>query len=162
MFHLLWIAMGAQIHIPLHGEPNSQTILRGPEDVAGQRAARYAGRPICPGADGPGRGIERLWGSGIHVGPNTGAQGPVTIAVLLAGMDLPAWSCKAPEAAHRLLDFCARSAPRFLRKTNRRYGGYWPPVRWGLADDFAGMFAPALSDEYVSPYWDRYFIEIGC
>ena len=156
--------LGVQVDWPRGGEPKPRALLRGPEDV--EKLANPARFLECGLPAERRRLWERLvaaWGEGLSpIPPGYGAEGPVTSAVLLAGQDFLTWPYDCPEAAHRLLEFCTRSAHAFQREYFAELGTEFPvKVSW-IFDDFAGMFPPALFREFVLPYWNLWYELAGC
>ena len=87
-------------------------------------------------------------------------EGPVTTAALLMGSEFFMLPHDDPARAHKLLAFCTHSAINYCRAINAHQG---TPLgeHIGFPDDFAGMFAPAKFREFVMPYWERIFSELG-
>ncbi len=84
-------------------------------------------------------------------------QGPVTTAALLMGQDFFMLPYDDPARAHRLLDFCVRSALNYSRAIRTRLGQATGSRPVGMPDDFAGMFPPEVFAEFVVPYWERMY-----
>ena len=87
-----------------------------------------------------------------------GKEGPITSAVLMRGQDFFAELYEKPEESKKLLRLLTDSITdfeKFLWKIN----GIEPSANSsvGLADDFAGFLPPYMFDEFVIPYWNRYY-----
>ncbi len=88
-------------------------------------------------------------------------EGPVTTAVLLMGQDFFLLPTEDPARAHKLMDFCVRSAVNYTRALRRRQGRGLGPRRVGIPDDFAGIFGPRQFAEFVAPYWEKMYSALG-
>jgi uroporphyrinogen-III decarboxylase len=97
---------------------------------------------------------------GQEIGLEAGQEGPVTAAVLLRGLDFFADCLVDPERAHRLLSICADTFVAFVDAT-RRATGASPAGEVLIADDHAGNLSPALWPEFVLPYYERIYGELG-
>ncbi len=84
-------------------------------------------------------------------------EGPVTTAVLLMGQDFLMLPYDDPARAHRLLEFCVRSAMNYTRILGEHQGRTPDPQEVWIADDFAGMFPPKIFAEFVAPYWEMLY-----
>jgi hypothetical protein len=158
-------ALGATVDFPLDGEPKPRRLLQGPEDVEKlENPPRFLQCGLMPERRRLWARLREAWGGeGLSpLPPYYGSEGPVTSAMLLAGQDFLLWPYDYPEAAHRLLDFCTRSAHAFQAEYFAALGTEFPvPTAW-LLDDFAGMFPPALFEEFVVPYWNLWYELAGC
>lgn len=158
-------ALGVEVEFPLDGEPKPRKLLSGPQDVEKlENPARFLECGLMPERRRLWQRLREAWGaedlSPLPTG--YGCEGPVTSAVLLAGQDFLTWPYDCPEAAHALLEFCTRSAHAFQREYFAELGTTFPVrVSW-LFDDFAGMFPPALFEEFVVPYWNLWYELAGC
>lgn len=87
-----------------------------------------------------------------------GAQGPLTSAILLRGQDFIYDLYDEPEKVKTFLELLTDSIVGFHHFT-RRVNGLEPVNRdgAGLADDFASLISPHMWQEFVIPYWDRYY-----
>ncbi|MGQ9552588.1 MAG: uroporphyrinogen decarboxylase family protein [Anaerolineae bacterium] len=94
--------------------------------------------------------------------PNMGAgqEGPITSAVLLRGSHFYVDLLDNPVAAHHLLAVVTETYIRFVRYI-RRVNGRAEQDGVGIADDMAGMISPAMWPEFVIPYWERIYRELG-
>ena len=95
-----------------------------------------------------------------QIGLSAGQEGPVTTAVLLRGADLFADCVLAPERAHRLLSVCTDTYIAFARAV-REVTGAPQSGGVGIADDHAGNLSPAMWPEFVLPYYERIYTELG-
>ncbi len=84
-------------------------------------------------------------------------EGPITTAVMLMGPDFLVLPYDNPKMAHRFLSFCTESALNYAYAISDYFGQPIIPGERGIPDDFAGMFPPALFEEFVIPYWDRMY-----
>jgi hypothetical protein len=138
--------------VPCIHSPEQIDRLREPEDylsagVVPQRLALAAAlRQIAPQASG-------------RIGHSY--EGPVTTAALLMGPAFFTLPYEDPARAHRLLEFCARSAVNFWRVLSERYGESTAPGPRGIPDDFAGMFPPDVFREFVMPVWELMYSQMG-
>lgn len=82
-------------------------------------------------------------------------EGPITTAMLLMGSDFLVLPYDDPERAHRLLEFCVRSALHYAQSITKYFRR--PLQINGFPDDFAGMFPPTVFKEFVVPYWEKTF-----
>ncbi len=81
-------------------------------------------------------------------------EGPVTTAMLLMGESFLTLPYDDPERAHKLLEFCAKTAINYAHTIREKLGIPVDPGPAGIPDDFAGMFPPSLFEEFVLPYWE--------
>lgn len=158
-------ALGVEVDFPLDGEPKPRRLLAGPGDVEKLRnPERFLECGLMPLRRRLWARLREAWGDeGLPpIPPGYGCEGPVTSAVLLAGQDFLLWPYDCPEAAHRLLEFCTRSAHAFQREYFAELGWTFPiEVSW-IFDDFAGLFPPDLFLEFVVPYWNLWYELAGC
>lgn len=89
-----------------------------------------------------------------------GQEGPITSAVLLRGDQFFIDVLDEPEVAHHLLGVVTQTYISFVRHV-RRLNGQEETGAAGIADDMAGMLPPALWPEFVLPYWERIYQELG-
>jgi len=82
-------------------------------------------------------------------------EGPVTTAVMIMGSQFLVLPYDDPDRAHRLLKFCTQSAINYANAIREYFGTPIKPKPQGLCDDFAGMFPPAMFNEFVVPYWEE-------
>jgi len=93
------------------------------------------------------------------IGLSAGQEGPVTTAVLLRGTQFFLDCYDAPELAHKLLNVVTETFLRFnlaVRKVTGQNSG-----AVGIADDHAGNLTPKMWDEFVLPYYERIYSELG-
>lgn len=153
-------ALGAEVVFPEDDSPmvaNQGRVLPTNDSVA---------RLSVPSADdslllqrqlGMRRFFEAETGQSPPIG--AGQEGPITSAMLLRGERFLEDLYDEPSLAHRLLDIVTDTYIAFVRYV-RTINGDAPAVI-GLADDFAGLIAPAMWPEFVIPYWQRLFEELG-
>ena len=84
-------------------------------------------------------------------------EGPITTAVLMMGPDFLLLSQDRPAQAHRLLQFCVRSALNYTRVICEYLGLPIEPGPGCIADDFAGLFRPGIFEQLVVPYWEEMY-----
>jgi hypothetical protein len=80
-------------------------------------------------------------------------EGPITTAVLLMGQEFFMLPYDDPARAHRLLEFCVRSAVNYTNVLIEHQHRSAVSEQTWLCDDFAGMFPPKMFAEFVVPYW---------
>ena len=94
------------------------------------------------------------------IGLSAGQEGPVTTAVLLRGADLFTDCVLDPARAHHLLSVCTDTYITFSGAV-REVIGAPPRGGVGIADDHAGNISPAMWPEFVLPYYERIYTELG-
>ena len=158
-------ALGAETDFPLHGEPKPRPIINSPADLDKLREPDdYLTAGIMPERLKVAEEVARLWGGVTAmdcIGGDFAPEGPITTAMLLAGQQFLLWPYDHPEAAHRLLDFCARSAANYRRQINISRGGSGVSPSGGIKDDFAGILPPKQFEEFVLPYWEQLYTAMG-
>jgi uroporphyrinogen-III decarboxylase len=97
---------------------------------------------------------------GRQIGLGAGQEGPVTTAVLLRGTQFLVDCLDDPSRAHRLLSVCTDTYIAFVRAV-REVTGAPQQGRVGIADDHAGNLSPAMWPEFVLPYYERIYQELG-
>jgi uroporphyrinogen-III decarboxylase len=95
-----------------------------------------------------------------QIGLSAGQEGPVTTAVLLRGADFFCDCLLDPPRAHRLLAVCTDTYIAFVRAV-REVTGAPQNGGVGIADDHAGNLSPALWPEFVLPYYERIYEQLG-
>ena len=155
-----------EVDFPLDGEPKPRKLLQGPQDVETlANPERFLECGLMPERRRLWERLRAAWGrerASLPSPPATAARAPVTSAVLLAGQDFLMWPYDCPQEAHALLDFCTRSAHAFQREYFAELGTQFPVRASWIFDDFAGMFPPALFEEFVVPYWNLWYELAGC
>jgi len=147
--------LGCEVIIaPENPEPWVAPCLRSPEDV--DRLAEpedYLSAGIVP------QRLEmleklrrRVPDASDHIGHDY--EGPITTAMLMMGQDFLLLPYDDPVRAHRLLEFCVRSALNYARVLREYQGRPFRPGPGGFCDDFAGMFPPKQFRQFVMPYWE--------
>ena len=105
----------------------------------------------------------------------TDAQGPLNIALCLCGLEaLCYWMYDAPEAVHRLMDFCTEALIAWIKVQKQHAGqkldgGAFPhcialPEGFGgvwISDDDCTLLSAELYREFVVPYNSRVFEAFG-
>jgi uroporphyrinogen-III decarboxylase len=91
---------------------------------------------------------------------SSGQEGPVTTAVLLRGAGFFLDCLTDPHRAHRLLSVCTDTYIAFVRAVRQATGA---PAQGdvGIADDHSGNLSPAMWPEFVLPYYERIYTELG-
>jgi len=148
--------LGAQVVFAEGSEPNVLPPLHAPEDID---LLREPDDYLSAGVVSQRlRVLEDLRAIYPNAVPTIGHlfEGPVTTAALLLGEQFFLLPYDDPERAHRLLSFVTDSAIRYAHILLARLGLPLPEAV-GICDDFAGMFQPALFEEFVLPYWDRLY-----
>lgn len=93
-----------------------------------------------------------------QVGFSMGHEGPITTAYVLRGEDFFTDLYDEPRRVKELLALETESIVRYVHFTARLHGE--PAVRTdggGLADDVSSMMHPRMWEEFVLPFWERYF-----
>jgi len=148
-------ALGAEVVFAEGSEPNVNPIIHDPRDIDLLREPEdYLSAGVVVGERL--RALETLLDRRPDAVKSIGheLEGPITTAVLLMGQNFFTLPYDDPERAHRLLSFCVESASNYTRAIRERLGRSLKPELVGLPDDFAGMFPPAVFEEFVVPYWD--------
>lgn len=154
-------SLGAQLVLPEDHPP----MVANQGRVLGDRQAVWALRPALPEkSEWMGRYVEmreemaRILGRTPAIG--SGQEGPITSAVLLRGDQFFLDVLDEPEVAHHLLGVVTQTYISFVRHA-RRLNGQEEGGGAGIADDMAGMLSPNLWPEFVVPYWERIYQELG-
>ncbi len=153
-------SLGAHIEFPEGGEPSVFPMVKSPEDIdALKEPDDFLAAPLIQTrlklvAELGQRNKD--WASQRIGHP---MEGPITTAVLLMGQDFLTLPYDDPVRAHRLLTFCTDSALHYIQALDRHFNGEQSmvPGPGGIPDDFAGLLPPSLFDEFVVPYWDRFY-----
>ncbi|MBR5751850.1 MAG: hypothetical protein IKX84_05620 [Clostridia bacterium] len=87
-----------------------------------------------------------------------GFEGVITSAVLMRGQDVFVDMYEEPEKTQEFLSLLNESIIEFCFWQSR-INGQEPVSSFGsyLCDDFAALVPPKLWEEFVTPYWDRYY-----
>ncbi|HUU22823.1 MAG TPA: uroporphyrinogen decarboxylase family protein [Phycisphaerae bacterium] len=150
-------ALGAEIVFPPGSEPTPRPLLKSPAEIDELREPEdYLQAELIQKRLALARELKRrrpgAWGGIGH-----SYEGPFTTAMLLLGADFLTLPYDDPARAHKLLDFCVRSALNYFAAMCRHGGGSLQPGPVGIPDDFAGMMPPALFGQFVAPYWERFY-----
>jgi len=97
---------------------------------------------------------------GSTVGLSAGQEGPVTTAVLLRGTAFFEDCLTDPGRAQHLLSVCTDTYIAFVHAV-REATGAPQEGSGGFADDHAGNLSPAMWPEFVLPYCERIYVELG-
>jgi len=87
-----------------------------------------------------------------------GKEGPITTAVLLRGTDFYMDILDSPEKAKEFLFLVTESIIKFVHFLREIQG--FPPMNSNstfLCDDLSSLISPSLWDEFVIPYWEKYY-----
>ena len=156
-------ALGGELVFPPEHQPmirNQGRILRDPRQIDALRAPDPR---QCPRFQ---RHVE-TWHvlseryPGQRVGMSAGQEGPVTTAVLLRGADFFTDCLLDPPRAHRLLQACTETYVAFVRAVREVTGDLPQGGGVGIADDHAGNLSPAMWPEYVLPYYEQIYEQLG-
>jgi len=151
------VALGAEVVFAEDSEPNVKPIIHSPEEIDSLKepedylANKYIQERLRISDE-----IRRRYpDSPSFIGHLL--EGPITTAVLLMGNDFLMLPYDDPERAHKLLQFCVKSALNYARVISKRLGNIFQSN--GFPDDFAGMFPPDIFRQFVLPYWEQLFQE---
>ncbi len=98
---------------------------------------------------------------GRRIPLGVGIEGPITSAKLLRGQEFFTDLYDHPREAHRLLELVTESFIACCREVRRFNGSPVEGGGAGIADDFAGLIAPAMWPEFVVPYYHRIYEAFG-
>lgn len=147
-------ALGCQVIFPEDSEPKPLPLIKTPEDIDKLCEPQdYLSAPLIKERL---IALERLVEKIPDIPRTIGHlyEGPITTAVLLMGEGFLTLPYDDPKRAHKLLDFCAKSAVNYANVIRKRLGIPVEPGPVSIPDDFAGMFPPKLFEEFVLPYWE--------
>ncbi len=147
-------SLGCEIIFPEDSEPKPLPILKSPQDIDKlSEPEDYLAAPLIQKRL---KALEELLEKEPEAIKTIGHlyEGPITTAVLLMGESFLTLPYDDPERAHKLLDFCAKSAVNYANTIRKRLGIPIEHGPVGIPDDFAGMFPPSMFEEFVLPYWD--------
>ena len=82
-------------------------------------------------------------------------EGPITTATIIMGSSFFTLPYDDPKRAHKLLEFCSRSAVNYAHAIREYFGKPIEPGRKYFPDDFGGIFPPPIFKEFVVPYWEK-------
>lgn len=154
-------SLGAEVEFPHDSEPKAKPLLKSPADIDALREPDdYLGAQLIQKRLELCEQIRRRRGDALQFIGHM-YEGPVTTAMLLLGPDFLTLPFDDPARAHKLMDFCVRSAAHYQLALREHWG--WPtePHPVGVPDDFAGMFPPAQFAEFVAPYWEKFYRALG-
>ena len=146
--------LGAEITFkPNSPEPGISPCIHSPEDIDRLTEPEdYISAGIVPQRLESLRQLkQRRPDAGESIGHDY--EGPITTAVLLMGQDFLMLPYDDPARAHRLLEFCVRSALNYTNVLIEHQHRSAVSGQTWLCDDFAGMFPPNMFAEFVVPYW---------
>ena len=156
------VCLGAPLTIPEDGEPNiappAHSIDEAIELLKAAKDVDFTKHPIYQQYYDMWQYLKKEFPGQNVPFSGMGVEGPVTSAELFRGQDFFIDVMEEPEKTLEYLDLMTESCIRFthtIRKTNGD-----PPVRaqgTGLADDFASMIPTGMWEEFVIPFWNRYY-----
>jgi uroporphyrinogen decarboxylase len=154
-------ALGVEISYPADGQPMvAGHIVSSPNDLVSLPPVR----DVMTVGEMP-RLID-LWkylcdreGKGVPL--SLGNEGPITAAVLMRGVDFLIDVLETPEFAHRLLSLVTELFIEMNRGCQAVLGQPLSGGTKGMADDFAGLLAPAQYRQFVVPYYNRIYGSLG-
>lgn len=88
-------------------------------------------------------------------------EGPITTAAIIMGPSFFTLPYDDPKRAHKLLEFCTRSAVNYAHSIKEYFGKPIEPGPKYFPDDFGGIFSPDLFKEFVVPYWEKTYQRLG-
>jgi uroporphyrinogen-III decarboxylase len=155
-------ALGGELIFPAAHQPmirNQGRIVETPKQV---EALRVPDPRACPRFQENLRRWHELRRRlpGCSVGLSAGQEGPVTTAVLLRGTAFFEDCLVDPESAHRLLSVCTDTYVAFARAV-REATGAPDEGSVAIADDHAGNLSPAMWPQFVLPYYERIYDQLG-
>lgn len=155
-------ALGGELIFPAAHQPmirNQGRVLETPEQVDGLSVPDPW---ACPRFQENLRRWNKLRRRlpGRTVGLSAGQEGPVTTAVLLRGTAFFEDCLVDPERAHRLLSVCTDTYIAFVRAVREATGAHHEGSV-GIADDHAGNLSPVMWPEFVLPYYERIYDQLG-
>lgn len=150
-------SLGAEIVFEEDGEPNVVPMIRCPEDIDRLREPDdYLAAEVIQQRLRLLRELKKRRPDAVDTIGHP-LEGPITTAALLMGSAFFMLPYDDPDRAHRLLDFCVRSALHYAHVIAQEFGTPVRPGGKGMPDDFAGMFRPDLFEEFVVPYWNQVY-----
>jgi len=149
--------LGAEIHFPHDSEPIVRPMIHSTDEIDDLREPDdYVASDLTQKRLAVARELKRRRpDASASIGHSV--EGPVTAAALIMGQGFFTLPYDDPQRAHRLLGFATRSMVHYARAIAQHHGSPVTPGPRGIPDDFAGMFSPALFDEFVLPYWEEMY-----
>jgi len=151
-------ALGAYINYPDDSQPNVEAMFDSVEEGVKwmRRGCDFAGNDLFKLYVRYNETLKDYFSDReIKLG-GLGHQGPLTTAVLLRGQDFFADLYEKPDETKEFLKLVTDSVVDFCKFRNR-VNGLPEKGSAGLADDFAALVGPDMFEEFVTPYWNRYF-----
>lgn len=150
-------SLGAKIEFPFDGEPKPFPLIKNIEDIDKLKEPEdYLSAPLIQKKLKTLSELKKI----VPETPNTIGhlfEGPITTAVLLMGQDFFMLVYDNPKKAHKLLEFCLRSALNYTKCILNYFGEELKEGPKGIPDDFAGLLPPKLFPEFVLPYWEKMY-----
>ncbi|MCM8818102.1 MAG: hypothetical protein NC915_01285 [Candidatus Omnitrophica bacterium] len=150
-------SLGAKIEFPFDGEPKPFPLIKNVEDIDNLKEPEdYLGAHLIQKKLKTLEELKKL----VPETPNTIGhlyEGPITTAVLLMGEEFFVLVYDNPEKAHKLLNFCVKSALNYTKTILNYFGDKINEGPKGICDDFAGILPPRLFPEFVLPYWEEMY-----
>jgi len=150
-------SLGCEIIFPEDSEPKPLPLLKNPSDIDNLHEPHdYLSAPLIQKKL---QSLEKLLKKVPNAIRTIGHlyEGPITTAMLLMGQSFLTLPYDDPRRAHKLLEFCTRSAINYATVIRKKLGIPVEPCPVGIPDDFAGMFPPKIFEEFVIPYWDMLY-----
>lgn len=161
--------LGAEIEYSETGEPNVHPAVSSIDDgialLKERRFTDFSREPIIRKYDEFIKALTEEFPDGNIVYSAAGYQGPVTSAVLLRGQDFYMDLYDEPEKCREFLSLITDSIISYFRFNMVKHGhvpsDYYSAA---LCDDFSALIAPEMWDEFVIPYFEKYYSGIlpGC
>ncbi len=157
------VCLGAPLRMPENGEPNvsafADDIDEAIEILKEKQGQDFSDNEMFQHYVMMNTEIEKAFpGTKIPLATGFGYEGVITSAVLMRGQDFFCDLYDEHEKVHEFLTLMTNSIIDFKKFINRFHGrpeldtyGVW------LADDFASLVPPTMWQEFVTPYWNRYF-----
>ncbi|MBU0477026.1 hypothetical protein KKC91_00440 [bacterium] len=149
------VALGAEVVFAEDSEPNVKPLIHSPEEIDSLKEPEdYLTNKYIQERLRISDEIRRRYpDSPSFIGHLL--EGPITTAVLLMGNDFLMLPYDDSERAHKLLQFCVKSALNYAKVISKRLDK--PFKSNGFPDDFAGMFHPDMFRQFVVPYWEQLY-----
>jgi len=152
-------ALGAKINYPDDSQPNVERMFDSIEEGVKRlrRECDFSGNELFRRYVKYNDMLKSCFpGQEILLG-GLGYQGPLTTAVLLRGQDFYIDIYEKPEETKEFLTLITDSIIsyfKFLKRINKLSETVKSA---GLSDDFAALVSPSMFEEFVIPFWNRYF-----
>ncbi len=157
------VSLGAPLRIPEEGEPNVRPFVssleEGIELLKSKKGCDFFDNPIAQHYIAVNNLLQKHFPE-YKISPiaGYGYEGIITSAILMRGQDFLCDLYDDPELVHEFLSLLNESIIDFV-KAQRRINNQ-PEVNpsfTGCCDDFASLIPPYMWEEFVVPYWKRYY-----